>query len=39
MEYTGFSDMTCTMYGWGGDTLALESSAHLGHVARERTLH
>lgn len=28
-----------TMYGWDGDTLALESSVHQGHVARERTAH
>jgi RHS repeat-associated protein len=30
---------TRTIYGWDGDTLALESSVHQGHVARERTVH
>ena len=28
-----------TIYGWDGDTLALESSVHQGHGARERTVH
>jgi RHS repeat-associated protein len=27
------------MYGWDGDTLALESSVHQGHAAGERTVH
>jgi RHS repeat-associated protein len=30
---------TRTMYGWDGDTLALESSVHQGHVPAERTVH
>jgi RHS repeat-associated protein len=30
---------TRTMYGWDGDTLALESSVHYGHARDERTVH
>jgi RHS repeat-associated protein len=30
---------TRTMYGWDGDTLALESSVYGGHTAGERTIH
>jgi len=30
---------TRTIYGWDGDTLALESSVQQGHAARERTVH
>ncbi|AXA90919.1 RHS repeat-associated core domain-containing protein [Massilia sp. YMA4] len=30
---------TRTMYGWDGDTLALESSVRHGHVPAERTVH
>jgi RHS repeat-associated protein len=30
---------TRTMYGWDGDTLALESSVYGGHTAGERTVH
>ena len=33
------SQATRTMYGWDGDTLALESSVHRGHAAGERTVH
>ena len=33
------SQATRTMYGWDGDTLALESSVHHGHAAGERTVH
>jgi RHS repeat-associated protein len=33
------SRSTQTMYGWDGDTLALESSVHRGHAAGERTVH
>jgi RHS repeat-associated protein len=28
-----------TMYGWDGDTLAIESSVHRGHSAVERSVH
>ncbi|WP_227470630.1 RHS repeat-associated core domain-containing protein [Massilia sp. YMA4] len=28
-----------TMYGWDGDTLALESSVHYGHAHHEQTVH
>ncbi|WP_229416049.1 RHS repeat-associated core domain-containing protein [Pseudoduganella armeniaca] len=30
---------TQTMYGWDGDTLALESSTHFGHARGVRTVH
>ena len=30
---------TRTLYGWDGDTLALESSVHPGHAGGERTVH
>ncbi|WP_229417965.1 RHS repeat-associated core domain-containing protein [Pseudoduganella buxea] len=30
---------TRTMYGWDGDTLALESSVHPGYAGSERTVH
>jgi RHS repeat-associated protein len=33
------SQATRTMYGWDGDTLALESSVHQGRAAGERTVH
>jgi RHS repeat-associated protein len=33
------SEVTRTMYGWDGDTLALESSVRRGHAAGERTVH
>ena len=33
------SQATRTMYGWDGDTLALESSVHQGYAAGERTVH
>ena len=39
MEGTVFRETTRTMYGWDGDTLALESSVHQGYAARERTVH
>lgn len=39
IEGAGFRDMSRTMYGWDGDTLALESSVHQGYVAGERTVH
>lgn len=32
-------EISRTMYGWDGDTLALESSVNRGHLARERTVH
>ncbi|KQV41142.1 RHS repeat-associated core domain-containing protein [Massilia sp. Root335] len=34
-----FRETTRTMYGWDGDTLALESSVHQGYAAGERTVH
>ncbi|MBQ5949683.1 RHS repeat-associated core domain-containing protein [Massilia sp. ST3] len=34
-----FRETARTMYGWDGDTLALESSVHRGHAAGERTVH
>jgi len=34
-----FREPTRTMYGWDGDTLALESSVHHGHAGKERTVH
>ncbi|SFC54057.1 RHS repeat-associated core domain-containing protein [Massilia yuzhufengensis] len=39
MEGAGFRETARTMYGWDGDTLALESSVHRGHAAGERTVH
>jgi RHS repeat-associated protein len=39
MEGTTFRESTRTMYGWDGDTLALESSVHYGHAGGERTVH
>lgn len=44
-KHSGVTDGTTvreivrTLYGWDGDTLALESSIHKGHVAGERTVH
>jgi len=39
VEGTAFRKMARTMYGWDGDTLALESSVHQGYAAGERTVH
>jgi len=39
MEGAAFRETTRTMYGWDGDTLALESSVHQGYAAGERTVH
>ncbi|WEF31946.1 RHS repeat-associated core domain-containing protein [Pseudoduganella chitinolytica] len=39
LEGTFFKEATRTVYGWDGDTLALESSVHQGHAAGERTVH
>jgi RHS repeat-associated protein len=39
IEGTALRETTRTMYGWDGDTLALESSVHRGHAAGERTVH
>ncbi|AWL07603.1 hypothetical protein DIR46_03365 [Massilia oculi] len=39
MEGAAFRKATRTMYGWDGDTLALESSVHHGYAAGERTVH
>ncbi|MCS0614410.1 RHS domain-containing protein [Massilia kyonggiensis] len=39
LEGTAFREATRTMYGWDGDTLALESSVHQGYAASERTVH
>jgi RHS repeat-associated protein len=39
MDGTAFRETTRTMYGWDGDTLALESSVHQGYPAGERTVH
>nr|WP_052170363.1 glycohydrolase toxin TNT-related protein [Massilia sp. JS1662] len=39
MEGTAMRETARTMYGWDGDTLALESSVHRGHAADERTVH
>ena len=36
---TAFRKTTRTMYGWDGDTLALESSVRQGFAADERTVH
>ncbi|WEF35467.1 RHS repeat-associated core domain-containing protein [Pseudoduganella chitinolytica] len=38
-EGTAIRQTTRTIYGWDGDTLAWESSAHQGHAAGERTVH
>jgi len=39
MKDTAFRETAQTMYGWDGDTLALESSVHQGYAAGERTVH
>jgi len=39
IEGTALRDMTRTMYGWDGDTLAVESSVHQGFAAGKRTVH
>jgi RHS repeat-associated protein len=39
MEGTAVLKTTQTIYGWDGDTLALESSVHQGYAAGERTVH
>jgi len=39
LESSGLRHTTKTMYGWDGDTLALESSVHQGYTAHERTVH
>ncbi|WEF33104.1 RHS repeat-associated core domain-containing protein [Pseudoduganella chitinolytica] len=39
MESTGLRQTTRTMYGWDGDTLALESSTHQGYASDKRTVH
>lgn len=39
MEGAALRETSRTIYGWDGDTLALESSAHQGHAAGERTVH
>lgn len=39
MEGTAFREIARAIYGWDGDTLALESSAHRGHAAGEFTVH
>ncbi len=39
VEGTALRKITRTMYGWDGDTLALESSMQKGHVPDERTVH
>nr|WP_314546113.1 RHS repeat-associated core domain-containing protein [uncultured Massilia sp.] len=39
MEGTAVLKTTRTIYGWDGDTLALESSVHQGYAAGERTVH
>lgn len=39
MEGTTLREPTRTMYGWDGDTLALESGVHQSHGAGERTVH
>ncbi|WP_137173558.1 glycohydrolase toxin TNT-related protein [Massilia sp. HP4] len=39
MEGTAFRVMTRTIYGWDGDTLALESSVHRGYAPGDRTVH
>lgn len=39
IEGITFRESTRTMYGWDGDTLALESNVHRGYSAHERTVH
>jgi RHS repeat-associated protein len=39
MEGTARREAIQTIYGWDGDTLALESSVCRGHAAGERTVH
>ena len=39
IDGTAVRETARTMYGWDGDTLAFESSVHLGHAAGERTVH
>jgi len=39
MEGTALRETARTMYGWDGDTLALESSVRRGHATDERTVH
>lgn len=39
MKDTAFRETARTMYGWDGDTLALESSVHQSYAAGERTVH
>jgi RHS repeat-associated protein len=39
VEGTALRETARTMYGWDGETLALESSVHKGHSAAERTVH
>ena len=36
---TALQEPTRTLYGWDGDTLALESSVRQGHTRSERTVH
>ncbi|WP_426197652.1 RHS repeat-associated core domain-containing protein [Massilia sp. DWR3-1-1] len=36
---TALREPTRTLYGWDGDTLALESSVHPGHATGGRTVH
>lgn len=38
-EGTARREAIQTIYGWDGDTLALESSVHKGNAANERTVH
>lgn len=39
IEGAALRETARTMYGWDGDTLALESSVHQGHAAGERKVH
>jgi RHS repeat-associated protein len=39
IEGTALRETARTIYGWDGDTLALESSVRQGHGAGERTVH
>jgi RHS repeat-associated protein len=39
IEGTTLMETARTMYGWDGDTLALESSVYRGYTAGERTVH
>ncbi|MGF6276454.1 RHS repeat-associated protein, partial [Massilia sp. UYP11] len=39
MDGAAFRETARTMYGWDGDTLALESSVRRGDAAGERTVH